>query len=225
MAGRWHNRVPDHAWLFRGWIDRHRQPEAVAGGLSVLDGVSARSEVETRLGRSLEDARRLIMRQPELKMALERLPPTLCHHDAVAANVFPRVRDTEPETVLIDWESIGPGPAGADLASLLFSSARRGDISARTAAVLLPTALEAYADGVAEIGGAIDQSQLRLGLFAAIGLRWTLVRDVIRAMEGASTARRGSIPDEPPEEALEQLIALTTILFEAADEARRLLPP
>ena len=224
MAGRWRRRVPGHPWLFRGWIDRHSQPEAVADGLAILDGLVARSEVEARLKRTLQDARLLVIGQPAFKAAVAGLPPTLCHHDAVAANVFPRMLGGSPETVLIDWESVGPGPAGADLASLLFSSARRGDISARAARALLPAALDAYADGMRELGAAVDPSELRLGVFASIALRWTLVRDVVRVMEGIASARRGSAADESPEEALEELITLTAVLFDAAAEARRLVP-
>jgi len=224
MAGRWRQLVPDHPWLFGGWIDRHSQPEAIAGGLAVLDGVTGRSEVEARLGRTLEEARLLVTGQPAFKAAVARLPPTLCHHDAVAANVFPRVRDGSPQTMLIDWESVGPGPAGADLASLLFSSARRGDLSARAVPALLPVAFDAYAGGMAETGAAIDPAELRLGVFASIALRWTLVRDVVRVMEGAGIARRGSAPDESPEDALDELITLTAVLFDAAAEARLLLP-
>ncbi|HEX2221442.1 MAG TPA: phosphotransferase [Candidatus Limnocylindria bacterium] len=223
MAGRWRGRVPDDPWLFRGWVERHSQPEAVASGLAMLDGEAARTEVESRLGRSLEDARLLITDQPAIAAAMASLPQTLCHHDAVAANVFARVRDGLPETVLIDWESIGPGPAGADLASLLFSSARRGDFGAEIVPALLPAALEAYADGIAEMGNRIDPSELRLGVFAAIALRWTLVRDVVRVLLGASTARRGSAPAESPAQALDELIALTAVLFEAATHTRALL--
>src|SRR5918995_1811661 len=36
LAGRWISRVPDRPWLFRGWIERHSQPHAVADGLKVV---------------------------------------------------------------------------------------------------------------------------------------------------------------------------------------------
>ena len=223
MAGRWRDRIPDEPWLFGGWIDRHSQPEAVVDGLATLEGVTAGAEIENRLGCSLDDAKRLINAQPSFKAALERLPTTLCHHDAVAANLFPRVRAGSTQTVLIDWESIGPGPAGADLASLLFSSARRGDLSARAASALLPAALEAYAEGMADVGATVRDSALRLGLFGAISLRWTLVRDVVRVMQGSGTALRGSAPHESPDEALGELIGLVPLLFHAATEATALL--
>ncbi|HEX2220951.1 MAG TPA: hypothetical protein VHK06_00335, partial [Candidatus Limnocylindria bacterium] len=84
-------------------------------------------------------------------------------------------------------------------------------------------ALEAYTDGMAEMGAGIHPSELRLGVFAAIALRWTLVRDVVRALLGKSAARRGSAPAESPAHALDELIALTAVLFEAAAHTRALL--
>jgi len=48
---------------------------------------------------------------------LARVPETLCHHDAALANLF-AVRGTDGmlETVAVDWEKIGPGPVGAEIA-------------------------------------------------------------------------------------------------------------
>ena len=36
FSGMWLDRVPDHAWLFKGWIDRHSQPEALAEGTRIV---------------------------------------------------------------------------------------------------------------------------------------------------------------------------------------------
>jgi hypothetical protein len=223
LAGHWVGRVPPAAWLFRGWIDRHRQPEAMAGGMATLDRLAGDAEAESRLGRRAEECRWLVALQDRLPAALDALPQTLCHHDAVAANVFQRGPGGTAETVLIDWESVGPGPAGADLASLLFASARRGDLSSAIVSTVLPAAVEAYAEGIAEEGGALPVDVLRLGVFGSMALRWTLVRDVVQVLLGESTARRGSAPHESAEAALEDLLALVPVLFEAAEEAAGLV--
>lgn len=223
LAGRWMSRVPDEPWLFRGWIDRHSQPEAIDAGLAILEHATKRDEIEARLGRTLNEAARLVGMQASVAAALDALPSTLCHHDAVAANVFPRIRGGNPEAVLIDWESIGPGPVGADLASLLFSSARRGDLPSDAVPALLPRALTAYADGLGDAGAQVPAEALSLGVHGAIALRWTLVRDVVRIFEGSGVAMRGSAPHESPEEALDHLIALVPVLLDSAAEARRLL--
>ena len=146
-----------------------------------------------------------------------------CHHDAVAANVFARERDGSAETVLIDWESVGPGPAGADLASLLFSSPRRGDFSARRLPELIPAALSAYERGIADTRASVRSDEVRLGLHASVSLRWTLVRDVIGLLGDPGRARRGSAPHETPDAALAELLALVPVLLDSAAKARRLI--
>jgi hypothetical protein len=216
LGGRWLGRVPDAPWLFRGWVDRHRQPEAVATGRGVVAAALDRRNVARALGDRIGEALELIDAQRELPAILERLPQTLCHHDAVAANVYARVRDGELETVLIDWESIGPGPVGADLASLLFSSARRGDIATRTAHELTEAALGAYAAGLADMGAEVGLHLLAAGFHGAVALRWTLVRDVIRALGEPARTMRGSAPHESPAESLGELTALVSMLLDSA---------
>ncbi len=218
FAGRWLGRVPEHAWLFREWIHRHSQPQALAEGTRiVLEHLG-----DAGLGRpAVEDGARLLADQPRFRAALERLPQTLCHHDAVKANLFTRLRDGVPETVAIDWEMVGPGTVGADLASLLFSSVRRGDMASSWLPDLTPRALTAYGAGLADMGAPIDPETIRLGFSAAIALRWSLLRDVVvaRTTPGAMVFR-GSAMAESPETALDELIALTGYLLETAEVAR-----
>lgn len=222
LAGRWISRVPDHPWLFRGWIERHSQPHAAADGLKVVTDASEDREVSDRMAGRLAEAVRLIEGQDRVGSILERLPATLCHHDAVAANVFARRREGEPESVLIDWESVGPGPVGADLASLLFSSARRGDFPSAWLSDLFPAALGAYRHGLSDVSAAIDADEVALGVHASVALRWTLVRDVVRALREHTTVFRGSAPHETAEQALTELIALVSVLLDSAAEADRL---
>jgi hypothetical protein len=222
LAGRWLARVPAHRWLFSGWIERHMQPHAMAEGLGVVRDARANSEISSRFGGRLDEAVRLIETQNDVRSSLLALPTTLCHHDAVAANVFPSNRDNPAETVLIDWESVGPGPVGADLASLLFSSVRRGDIAARVLTEVAPGAPAAYLQGLRDSGASVEPIDVALGLHASIALRWTLIRDVIRVLDGTNVARRGSAPHETPDESLDELLALVPVLLDAASEARRL---
>lgn len=217
LAGRWVGRVPQYPWLFTGWIDRHSQPEALDEGLATLNRRDA--QVVARLGDlrgdRLGQAVRLAHEQARVREILEALPQTLCHHDAVGANAF-RVAGA---TVLIDWESIGPGPVGADLASLLFSSARRGDCSATLVMSLVDAAVEAYAAGLAG-HAVVPAGVVRAGFEASVALRWKLVRDVADAIENGSGIRRGSAPGEAPENALADFDLLIDLLL---DCARRVL--
>ena len=219
LAGGWIGRVPAEPWLFTGWISRHGQPETVERDLGRLRAVRSRRAVEARLGWRIDDAVRLIEAQGRVGATLDSLPQTLCHHDAVGANVFRRVRPNRTETVLIDWEMVGAGSVGADLVSLVFASARRGDASAAAARTLLPDALDAYAVGVGEAGGEVDERTLTLAFHTAVALRWALARDLIVAVDEGADVRRGSAPDEPPEAAMEELITLAEVLFDSAAAA------
>ena len=88
---------------------------------------------------------------------------------------------------------------GADLASLLFSSVRRGDARASVVVPLLDDAV---------------------GFDAAVALRWKLIADVARGLERDEPARRGSLPDEPAETATAELIELCDVLLSCASRAR-----
>lgn len=210
LAGHWLGRVPAHGWLFTGWIDRHGQPGAVPEALEVLGRSDER--VLAVLGAArLAAARELVLAQDSLRPVLESLPVTLCHHDAVGANVFSAAEGT----VLIDWESVGPGPVGADLASLLMSP-RRGDASAFVVASVFDDAVAAYVDG---LDGLVPESLVRRGVDAAIALRWKLARDVAATVESGEDARRGSMPHESPADALAELVELTDLLLTAGARA------
>jgi Phosphotransferase enzyme family len=207
LAGRWYGRDLTEPWLFRDWIERHAQSGAVAQGLATLRRRHPRAVA--RLGERLALAEQLILGQPRLRQILEALPHTLCHHDAVGANVF----STNGPTVLIDWESVGPGPVGADLASLLFASVRRGDASVRVVVPIVEDALHAYAEGLWAEGADIKLEEVRRGLGAAIALRWKLAVDVVAGLERGESPRRGSLPGEHPDEAMDELVQLVDLLL------------
>jgi hypothetical protein len=210
LAAAWVGRVPDAEWIFAGWIERHGQPGAIDAGLAALR--RRHPTVVARMGGRLDEAERLLRAQPRLRHVLESLPQTLCHHDAVGANVFP----TPDGTVLIDWESVGSGTVGADLASLLFASVRRGDALVRTVRQVMDAAVAAYADACA---GVVSADEVRRGLDATIALRWKLAVDVAVTFERGQPTRRGSAPAEAPEQALGELVALVDLLLDAARRA------
>lgn len=210
MNGRWFGQEPVDSWLFTGWIDRHAQPEAVEQGLATLR--RGHPNVVARLGNRVAATEQLILAQPRISDVLQSLPQTLCHHDAVGANVF----RTDSATVLVDWESVGPGTVGADLASLLFSSVRRGDASARDMTSVLEDAVRSFTDGFRAEAPGVKADDVRRGFDAAIALRWKLAVDVAAGLESGEAPRRGSLPDEAAESAVEELILLVDVLLASA---------
>jgi Phosphotransferase enzyme family len=211
FAGRWLRCPPTDPWLFTGWIERHSQPEAMATGLAELCSVDP--AVLPGWGSRLAEAQGLVRAQSWLRRLLDSMPQTLCHHDAVGANLF-RVAD---RTVLIDWESVGPGAVGADLASLLFSSARRGDASAEVVAATVDAAFDAYVEGLRTTTEVVDVALVRRGVDAAIALRWKLAFDVAAALRQGRSMRRGSAPTESPQRAAAELSVLVQVLLDAAE--------
>ncbi|GAB3535723.1 hypothetical protein GCM10027403_14130 [Arthrobacter tecti] len=213
MAGRWAGRELSEPWYFTGWIDRHSQPEAVEQGLARLR--RAHPGAVAGLGDQMPKAAKLVLAQRRCREILESLPHTLCHHDAVGANVF----STEARTVLIDWESVGPGPVGADLASLLFASVRRGDALASVVAPIVDAAFERYAEALRAEARHITVADIRRGFDAAVALRWKLAADVVEGFEKGQPPRRGSLPHEDPAVAQEELIVLVDLILSSADRA------
>ncbi|MGO4299056.1 phosphotransferase family protein [Leifsonia sp. RAF41] len=209
MNGRWFGSASAEPWFFAGWIDRHGQPGAVEAGLATVR--RAHPDVVPLWGDHFADIHRLIRAQSRVRAVLESLPHTVCHHDAVGANVF----RTSAATVLIDWESVGPGTVGADLASLLLSP-RRGDASVHVVASVFDEAVEAYIDGFRDQVPAVAPAQIRQGVDAAIALRWKLAVDVLASLESGEPAIRGSLRDESPETALDELIQLVGVVLAAA---------
>lgn len=212
LSGSWLGRPTPESWLFRGWIERHAQPSGQADGREALRraGPAARARLG---GARIDLGVRLIDAQPRIAALLDALPQTLCHHDAVGSNVL----RSNGMTVLIDWESVGPGAVGADLASLLFSSARRGDCPAGLVVRYFDAAVAAFTDGLRETGGRVDPLSVRQGVDAAIALRWKLLVDLAVALEEGTSVRRGSAPDETAAEAMDELLVLIGVLEAAAD--------
>lgn len=210
LAGRWLGRPPADPWLFDGWIDRHAQPEAAAAGARTLAAPGPRATA--LLGDRIPAAARLLASQDRVRAVLEGLPRTLCHHDATGANVFA----ADDGMVLIDWESVGPGPVGADLASLLFSSVRRGDAAVADVTAVLDDAVAGYAAGIRATGSEVPLDVVRRGLDTAVALRWKLAADLVAALDAGSAMRRGSLPDESADGAQAELTGLLDVLLAAA---------
>jgi hypothetical protein len=135
----------DETWLSRDWIDKHQERAAL----------------------ELRPSEHRV--QSSLRQTLLALPQTICHHDAAQANLF----IVAGEVVAIDWEGVGWGAVGADLATLVVGTMRRGDFDARNAEELERVAFAGYTQGLADVGWNNFQVA-RLGYSAAVGLRWSI---------------------------------------------------
>ena len=120
--------------------------------------------------------RRLISDRTALLPALETLPRTLCHQDAMAPNLFAvRAPDGSDETVAIDWQLSGPGPLGAELAMLVAGSVLFHRTPGATVAELHELALDGYLAGLADVGVATQPDVVRFAAAAATVLRMSAI--------------------------------------------------
>jgi hypothetical protein len=216
--------LPNHRWLNRLWAEGHADPQRLPAARqeieALLSHLDARGMVQPSQGKRVM---RLLDDQPRIIEALARLPQTLCHHDASSANLFARLRgpgrsedDADAwETVAIDWEELGPGPIGAEIATLVLGSMRRGDFPADRAAELAHTAIDSYERGLRDAGWDGTSDTIRFGFNAAVALRWFVVRGALRLL--ADPTDRASLPN--PEEELHRRLTVMRFLLDCTGEA------
>jgi len=217
--------LPTFLWLAPHWADHQGEPAQIPKALSEIDALTSDDHVRRAFSVPIIDlASRLLHDQPTFIGILTRLPQTLCHHDASQANLLTRRRaDGRIETVAVDWESIGHGTVGAEIATLVFGTMRRGTFPAERAADLDRSVFAGYLQGLRDAGWQGDSDLVRLGYTAAVALRWSLLGWTLRALTSdEARSRIACTLKEPEERAVERFILLSLFLLDRAEEARRL---
>ncbi len=217
--------LPAHPWLVTDWAARQSEPLDMAIALADI----ARQASDDRARRALGDdagerAARMLEDQPRFIADLARLPQTLCHHDTARSNLIARRRDDgATDIVAIDWESTGPGAVGAEIATLVSASLRKGDFPADRAAELDTAVVEAYLAGLRDAGWSGDPRIARLGYAMSLALRCWFVRDTLRNITD-SDARPvfGRALHVPAEDVLQAFVLVSGFLLDRTDEARSL---
>lgn len=161
--------------------------------------------------------------------ALERLPRTLCHHDASPTNLFSRrVGSGEVQTVAIDWELIGHGAVGEEIGNLVPVSIIDFHVGADEAARLEDEVFEGYLDGLRDAGWRGDPEPVRLAYAATAALRWAFPAagwPIAIALDesGRHAPETEARWKRPLSEIFDQWAALASFLLDRAREARSLL--
>lgn len=200
------------------WAERHGQPGRVDEALSALTALRRAPSAGTAMAGIDDDGfhrtERLIAGTVARIERLATFPTVLLHHDLVRSNLFALQNGS---TAAIDWENVGRGPLGVDLAPLISGSVRRGEASADDIPVLEALVLDAYESGLEDHG--VGSADVRNAYRLALALRWHVVLGTIRAFVGpAEPAGRGSRPREPRRESLHHLGALSRHLLDASDQ-------
>lgn len=95
--------------------------------------------------------------------------PTVCHNGISAVNLFADPADASV-TVLRDWQFVGCGPIGSDLAGLICQAPQSKRISMREFPALESRVLELYLDGLHVAGWSGDAQQISWTYGAAAAL-------------------------------------------------------
>jgi hypothetical protein len=218
------DRVPPESWWSRGrwgprgaWAPHFQQMAAAVE----RDDVWAHPTVRRAYpAGTRERLRRVWAAYDRLWEAGQRLPMTLCHHDAFRTNLIARVRpDGEPETVGIDWAMAGRGWLGAELGALLTASVTWAGFPAQGARELAEAVFEGYLAGLRDAGWSGDAAVPRLG-FALACAPWAPLTAGLWFMTDPEAAARAQRMWRRP---LEELVAIravmTPLLLDLVDEA------
>ena len=167
--------LPDHPWISRDWLRRYIASEGVAA--ATLDiGPDAPPLLRRRFPPQIVARIRWLRAEQEVFLAaLDRLPQTICHHDAFRRNLFARHgSDGTEQTVAVDWAFTGIGAIGADLAPLIVGSLLFFEVADAAPQDLAEAALAGYVSGLREVGWEGDSRLARLGFLATAALLYTV---------------------------------------------------
>jgi hypothetical protein len=208
--------LPDDFDSEDAWAERHGQPERVEEALAELDrlrnAAGAASVMEVVEDDGFERTKSLITSTDERITRLATYCQTPLHHDLVRSNLFAL---SDGSTTAIDWENVGRGPLGVDLAPLVVGSVRRGEASADDLLQLEQLAIDRYVEGLRD-AGIEREADVRAAYRLALGLRWHVVMGAIGTALDPDVSRiRGSRPSESREEGLRHLLALARHLLAA----------
>ena len=219
--------LPNHAWFSRHWLRRYIAAEGVtAATIEVAADAPPllRRCFPPPLARSL---RELWSERETFLTALDRLPQTICHHDAFRRNLFARrTADDQEQTVAIDWAFAGIGAVGAELTPLVLGSLGFFEVRDCAPRELAEAALAGYVTGLREAGWDGEERLVRVGFLASAALLYTvgtagLTMDIVgdpTQYPAVELALGCSMP-----EAVAVWTELSTFKLQLVEEARRLL--
>jgi hypothetical protein len=194
LAGR---SLPTYDWLSRG--EFRRRLALAEGGVPQIPELRQNPLFEGLLESDMVHRMQALWSERQRLLEVrDRLPQTLCHHDAFRRNLLARAgRDGREQTVAIDWAMTGNGVIGEEMVPLFAASLRFVLIDVDRIPELDRLIYAGYVDGLREAGWRGDPRLARFGYSATAALR-TVADIAIKWPRVAEYA--ASLPDgaEPP---------------------------
>lgn len=159
---------PSKFWLSRRWLRNWLEE---AGSAVVRLGILQNDPVIKPVYQDVDAILRFWSEREQKLQLLESLPQTLCHLDVHRRNMFSRGRDTNQQTVLIDWAFVGTAAVGEDLATLVSATIAFGDVPVEQIRELESTVLAGYLSGLRDAGCRADPDQVWTAYSLAASLR------------------------------------------------------
>ncbi len=161
--------LPERPWFTRsripGWL------EMGGPGIEAMASVRRTGLVETWLDDGM--VRRLqaqwAMRDRLIEIR-DRLPQTLCHHDATRRNLAYRGIGGERTLVAIDWQFLGTGHLGDEIAAMVTATLQFLDAPVDDARAFGEAAVDGYVDGLRDAGWTGERTLVELGFKASATL-------------------------------------------------------
>ncbi|HLZ71983.1 MAG TPA: phosphotransferase [Dehalococcoidia bacterium] len=156
--------------------------------------------------------------------ALERLPQTFCHGDAIPRNLLTRrATDGSAETVAIDWEYAGCYAAGEEIGQSLSVAAAFFDVEPADLPMLDETLLINYLQGLRDAGWRGNTLHVQFAYKAHAALRNAFNAVGTTVPNSAAQAAARHVYGRSWEELAERRAAVRPFLLECAASARRCL--
>lgn len=178
-------------------------------------------------GDSVERTLRLWGERSEFLEVLDSLPHSLCHHDAFRRNLFIRRQpDGRDETVAVDWEIVGKGAIGEEIATLVGVSLASLEFPICQVNEMDAIVFESYVNGLRDVGWDGDERLVRFGfaaaaaLFSGVGAAGIYLRALLRDDSDAIIEK---VLGCTREYLVDQYAIIQDYLLALGDEARKLM--
>ena len=220
--------LPSFSWLRRSHVRRRSSRMAVETPQFLAAAETLRQSPEYAAvwtDKVIARSCQLLADRESFLQALDRLPKTFLHQDAVRKNLVARLGEHgEAETVAIDWGFAGVGEIGGEVASLVVASARWFGLEPAQLPEVEEIALDGYLQGLYAAGWKGDPRLVRLGYLLTSTMLFAPDFFVLLSNADDRFRSRGeSLFRRPFEEVVLNFSQVNRHVVDQADAARALL--